>query len=76
MRSMTFLLLLATGAAAAQTTGTPPGHPYYGPDLSILQASDLVPWCRQEAEARYIGRGEKVYQWAASHSSRASSQGE
>lgn len=70
MRNMMFLLVLAAGTAAAQTTDPSQRYPYYGPDLSILQASDLVPWCRQEAEARYIGRGEKVYQWSASHSSR------
>ncbi|AKC88268.1 hypothetical protein WQ53_07740 [Pseudoxanthomonas suwonensis] len=36
------------------------------------QASELVPWCRQETEARYVGRGEKIYQWSASYHDRGS----
>ncbi len=39
-------------------------------DREIHQASELVPWCRQEAEARYTARGETTYQWSASYSDR------
>jgi len=39
-------------------------------DREVHQASELVPWCRQEAEARYIGRGETTHQWSARHSDR------
>ncbi|UNK58706.1 hypothetical protein MNQ95_06360 [Pseudoxanthomonas daejeonensis] len=39
-------------------------------EREILQASELVPWCRQEAEARYTARGETTYQWSASYSDR------
>jgi hypothetical protein len=37
-------------------------------EREIHQASALVPWCRQEAEARYTARGETTYQWSASYS--------
>lgn len=39
-------------------------------EREIHQASALVPWCRQEAEARYVARGEKTYQWSASYHDR------
>ena len=39
-------------------------------DREIHQASELVPWCRQEAEARYVGRGETTHQWSARYSDR------
>ncbi|MCF7221080.1 hypothetical protein [Marilutibacter chinensis] len=37
----------------------------------FYQASELVPWCRQEAEALYIGLGMTPYQWAASYHDRS-----
>ena len=33
----------------------------------VAAASELLPLCRQEAEARYIGLGEQVYQWTGSY---------
>jgi hypothetical protein len=33
----------------------------------ILQASELVPWCRAQAEARYIAKSITPYQWTASY---------
>ena len=39
-------------------------------EREISQASELVPWCRQEAEARFVARGERTYQWSASYSDR------
>ncbi len=38
----------------------------------ITTAGDLVPWCRQAAEARYVAAGVRTYQWASSHSDRGS----
>jgi hypothetical protein len=32
----------------------------------ISQASELVPWCKAEAEARYVARNITPYQWTAS----------
>jgi len=34
---------------------------------TISQASELVPWCKAEAEARYIARNITPYQWTASY---------
>ena len=39
-------------------------------EREISQASELVPWCRQEAQARFVARGERTYQWSASYSDR------
>ena|SRR5438445_4471637 len=33
----------------------------------ISQASELVPWCKAEAEARYVARNVTPYQWTASY---------
>ena len=33
----------------------------------ISQASDLVPWCKAEAEARYVARNVTPYNWTASY---------
>lgn len=44
---------------------------YVDPDDRIIsRASELVPWCRAEAEALAIGEGKTIYQWTASHHSR------
>ena len=33
----------------------------------ISQASDLVPWCNAEAEARYVAKNITPYNWTASY---------
>ena len=37
----------------------------------VYQASDLVPWCRDEATARYVGRNITPYNWTASYHDRS-----
>ncbi|KAF1704550.1 hypothetical protein [Pseudoxanthomonas kaohsiungensis] len=59
------LLGLATLPALASD---PAGYDPH--EREIRQASELVPWCRQEAEARFVARGERTYQWSASYSDR------
>jgi hypothetical protein len=61
-------LLLLAGASPAQVVA-PSG---YYVEREIHQASELVPWCRQETEARFVARGERTYQWSASYSDRGS----
>lgn len=56
---MNTLLLIATLTAY-------PNHDY----IVINKASELVPWCRAEAEARYVALGMTPYQWSASYSDR------
>ena len=53
--------LLAAGAAHAQDPG------WLRWERVIVNASDLLGLCRQEAEARYVGLGEPVYQWTGSY---------
>lgn len=53
-------LLFAALPAAAQTLDR-------NRDWVINQASELAPWCKSEAEARYIAKGITPYQWAASY---------
>jgi hypothetical protein len=38
-----------------------------GHERVISQASDLVPWCQSEAEARYVAKNITPYQWSASY---------
>lgn len=38
---------------------------------TIEQASDLAPWCKSEAESRYIAKNITPYQWAASYHERS-----
>ena len=33
----------------------------------ISQASELVPWCKAEAQARYVAKNITPYQWTASY---------
>ncbi|WP_057633151.1 hypothetical protein [Stenotrophomonas humi] len=40
-------------------------------ERTVEQASELVPLCRQEVEARYVARDIPTYQWRASHHDRA-----
>lgn len=35
------------------------------------RASELAPWCRDEAEARYVAKNLTTYQWTASHHDRS-----
>ena len=46
-------------------------EPYRDPYRVINQASQLVPWCKSEAESRYVAKGITPYQWAASYHDRS-----
>lgn len=58
------LLLLALAAPV------PAAPPSPATERSFQQASQLVAWCREEAEAAIVGRGQTPYQWRASHHER------
>lgn len=49
----------------ALTTIAPTPAP--APERVFQRASELVPWCRREAEAEFLGRGLTTYQWTASY---------
>lgn len=62
------LLLLSLPAfaqhtAPGQDAQPVPPHPHH--HWTIDLASALVPWCRSEAEARYVALGMTPYQWRA-----------
>ena len=40
-------------------------------EIVFNQASELVPWCKSEAEARYIARGITPFQWTARYYDRS-----
>ena len=56
--------MIALILAALSTT--PPPDPNYE-ERVFQRASELAPWCRQEAEAYFAGRGITTYQWTASY---------
>lgn len=62
MQRILFLPLLAAATAA-------PAHEpgFYERERTLGAASELLPLCRQEAQAHYIGMGERVYQWTGSY---------
>lgn len=60
------LLLAALPALAHDTAGH--GHTVH--DRTFQRASELVGWCRQEAEAHFVGQGIPTYQWTASYQDR------
>ena len=44
---------------------------YVGPGDRVVQlASQLDPWCRSEAEAHMVARGQATYGWTSSYMSR------
>lgn len=64
MKTLAVLLAIAALTAIA---GNPARAGDHGHDRTINQASELVPWCRSEAESRYIARNITPYQWTASY---------
>lgn len=40
-------------------------------EIIFSQASELLPWCRAEAEAHYIGKGVTPYQWTGRYYDRS-----
>ena len=54
-------IALSTALAVAPT-------PPLAEERIFERASELQPWCRQEAEAHFIGQGIETYQWSSSYS--------
>lgn len=46
-------------------------EPHHHEEPVFTQASELLPWCRSEAEARYVGLGITPYQWTARYHDRS-----
>ena len=62
-----FSLLLVAMPAMAHDSADDSHHPH---ERTFQRASELVGWCRQEAEAHFTGRGIPTYQWSASYQDR------
>ena len=62
---MNLPLILALSLAA-----TPAAPPSPATERSFRLASELAAWCREEAEAAVVARGQTPYQWRASHHER------
>lgn len=56
MKTFSAILVLVTTSPAF-------GHEH----RVISQANDLVPWCKAEAEARYVAKNISPYNWTASY---------
>lgn len=71
------LTLFAALSVSVAVPAAAHDHEATGPDLVehpelrvYTGASQLVPWCRDEAKARAVAAGHEVFQWTASHSER------
>ena len=56
--------------AFALASGQGQAHDPYYLDRTVGAASELVAWCRAEAEARYAAKGVSTYQWTSSYHDR------
>lgn len=63
--------LLAVASMPAIATDSHRQGAYSDHQRMINRASELVPWCRSEAESRYVARNITPYQWTASYHDRS-----
>ena len=70
--SLLLLLPLQLALATASAHDPDPDHPHdpHHGHAVIERASELVPWCRAEAERRFVAKGLTPYQWSASYHDR------
>jgi hypothetical protein len=59
-RLMAVLAMAAAPAFAGESQFEPPRN-----ERTFELASELVPWCKSEAEARYVAKNVTPYQWTA-----------
>lgn len=57
--AVTMVLLAALGAGTI--------HAHESDELPVLSGSELLDWCRQESEARFVGEGRRATNWTARH---------
>ncbi len=67
MKSLLLALLVPLLSAVSLSASAQQGRYENGDPIIINQASELVPWCKSEAEAVYIGLGYTPFQWTASY---------
>ncbi|WP_156117226.1 hypothetical protein [Xanthomonas sacchari] len=64
---MKHVAVLAIAVASSFAGESQAGDRVAYSEPTITQASELVPWCKAEAESRYIARNITPYQWSASY---------
>ncbi|MFY2763706.1 hypothetical protein [Arenimonas sp. MALMAid1274] len=64
------ILMFALAAALPVGAQGVPHDDVHEHDRVFQRASELVPWCKAEAEAHFVGRGETTYQWTSSYHDR------
>lgn len=57
-------------AILAMLTCLPCSAAKFHQEIEFSQASELLPWCKTEAEAHFTGKGVETFQWTARHFSR------
>ncbi len=67
MKSLVAFALLAIALWAIPLSSFAQYRPDIRDPIIINQASELVPWCKSEAEAVFIGLGYMPFQWTASY---------
>lgn len=65
MRPMVAVFALAFAGASIAGSDRPVQHPEH--EIAFTAASQLLPWCEQEARAHYAGQGVTTYQWTGRH---------
>lgn len=64
------LLLIPLHFALVAGAHSDDRHDHHDHHQVIDRASQLVPWCRAEAEERFVAKGLTPYQWSASYHDR------
>lgn len=64
---MRYLLSILAFAAARVVAGDADVSRLSYHERTINQASELIPWCKSEAESRYIAKNITPYQWSSSY---------
>lgn len=67
---MRYLMAVAVAACVAfPATASEP--PPYLQERVFTQAGELLHWCREEAESRYVAQGVPTYQWSGRYHERS-----
>lgn len=62
---------MRTAVAALLAMWTLPASAHDHDELVFTQAGELLPWCRAEAEAHFVGKGVTPYQWTGRYYDRS-----
>ena len=60
------IVAIALALAGTANAQVPPTH-HTDHEIVFTSASQLLPWCEQEARAHFAGQGVSTYQWTGRH---------